>query len=290
MACLDGHTVAELQLPKPLITLSQTGDTLFSAIDSLASHHLLSAPVVADDGSLVGIVDSLDIVAYITAKLKSGADTLEDCGLDKVKDFKSSEPPCVSMEDSLNLIVNLFSGSARRCIVLKDGKVYSVITQSLMLEFFQTQKELLDSSTLESSASTKSSGSFFCVKDDQKASEAFKSIHEEGLSSCGVLDEDGAIIMVLSAADLVVGLAGLKDKGESLAHLQETEVVEFLAETRVSNPKARASAILVAPDSSFEQVLNKLSKCRVHRVVVAKDKRPSGVISLTDVCKHIAGK
>jgi len=290
MACLDGHTVAELQLPKPLVTLSHAGDTLFSAIECLASHHLLSAPVVADDGSLVGIVDSLDIVGYITAKIKSDAATLDDCGLDKVKDFKSSEPPCVSMEDSLSSIVELFSGSARRCIVLKDGNVHSVITQSLMLAFFHKQKELLASSLLESPANSKSGGSFFCVKDDQKAAEAFKSINEEGLSSCGVVDEDGAIIMVLSAADLIVGLSSLKDKRDSLNHLKKTEVVEFLAHNRDSNLKACASAILVAPDSSFDQVLNKLSKCRVHRVVVAKDKRPSGVISLTDVCKHIAGK
>lgn len=290
MSVLAKYTVEDLKLPEPLISVKLHATTLFEVIDLLAGHRLLSVPVLAEDGSLVGMMDGLDVLAYITKCFGQGFEQLEDCPIEQVKNFETMEPvPSVQMETTLDIVAHLISGFARRCVVTKDGMPYSVVTQSLMLQFFREHVSELDAEVLASPAHTRSSPNFCSVSEDITAQEAFMRLAEERASSAGVVDGEGALIMIISATDLVRSLSHMEDKGSALQILRETNVVDYLATERMHDTRARAGAIVVGPDDPFEHVLDKLASCRVHQVVVATNREPRGVIRLADVCRHVGG-
>lgn len=73
----------DLPLPKSLVTLNQSSDGLYSAIQALTEHHLLSAPVVDSSGKLVGMLDTLDIAAHVVEMEAAGKKKLPNEKLEK---------------------------------------------------------------------------------------------------------------------------------------------------------------------------------------------------------------
>mmetsp|Transcript_51578 Transcript_51578/g.111869 ORF Transcript_51578/g.111869 Transcript_51578/m.111869 type:complete len:323 (-) Transcript_51578:1276-2244(-) len=292
-ASLDECTVGDLPLPQPLLALRHPGDTLFKAIELLAKYHILSAPVVAArGGALLGLIDSLDIVAHICS-LTEGDSTarLGNLPVNEVMGtFRpSSEIAQVDLKTPLKEVLKLFSGTTRRAVVKgPDGGVYSVVTQSLIVKFIQDNKRLFNASALSTTASKMSLGEHVCINEDQPAIDAFKEMKNRNVSSVGLLDEDGCIVSVISASDLVMGLHLRPHKDEALDEITAGSAMDFLASNRQINPKARAANVCVSPETTLDSVLSKLSATRVHRVTICTDKKPLGIVSLTDVCRTLA--
>lgn len=295
---LASYKVSDLPLPLPLVSLPHREATLFRAIDTLAEKHLLSLPVLTEGGQLEGIFDSLDVVAHVVQRAASGAECLEDLLLDSVMGCSRTTPEAkatsklvVSIDTPLDEVAELVSGPGRRAVVMDAaGAAHSVVTQSVLLQFLHTKKEQIGHATLELTAEHLSSKSAVCVTEEQSALAAFQAIHEHGVSSVGIVDDQGVLISVVSATDLVVGLTMVGDSGKSsaLRDLNVMTVLDFVARNRQLNLKARAATVTVAPQHSLEKVLEKLAACRVHRAMVCVDRKPVGVLSLTDLCRAVA--
>mmetsp|Transcript_51579 Transcript_51579/g.111874 ORF Transcript_51579/g.111874 Transcript_51579/m.111874 type:complete len:354 (-) Transcript_51579:283-1344(-) len=323
-ASLDECTVGDLPLPQPLLALRHPGDTLFKAIELLAKYHILSAPVVAArGGALLGLIDSLDIVAHICS-LTEGDSTarLGNLPVNEVMGtFRpSSEIAQVDLKTPLKEVLKLFSGTTRRAVVKgPDGGVYSVVTQSLLMQFIQDNKKLFNLSSLNTTASQMSLRGHVGINENQPAIDAFREMKNHHISSVGLLDKDGCIVSVISASDLVVGLALVPHKGVSLSKITAGSAMDYLASNRQINPKAkcgsckrvglsglsgqhpeqikkyattlqqaRAANVCVSPETPMVSVLAKLSSTRVHRITICKERKPVGVVSLTDICRTLA--
>eukprot|EP00435_Cladocopium_sp_Y103_P029150 s1234_g7.t1 len=138
---LKQYKVKDLPLPTALVTLpSKKG--LFHAIQVLTDQHLLSAPVVDDDGpppmdpetgevkqegsegKLLGILDTLDVASLVVDMEAAGKKSLTDERLDKLmgRSTRAKVASC-SEEDTLDQVVESLIGPGRRAVVLKDGNL-----------------------------------------------------------------------------------------------------------------------------------------------------------------------
>lgn len=288
---LAKYKVRDLPLPKELVTLRYPEQRLFDGIQVLSKRHLLSAPVLDDAGMLFGMLDALDIVALIV-RLAAEGKPLEDQPLDEV--MGKSHPgggalAQVSLDDTVDKVLNIVSGPARRAVVVgPSGSPYSIVTQSVLLQFLNSKRDELNGLLHCGCAKELCSNQVVTVNESETALAAFETIHRLGVWSVVVLDEDGCMLTVISATDLVVGLAHMTDKTKVLEVLRTAGVVEFVAVNRCLDFKAKASTVCVPLDMPLEEIMEKLAVCHVHRVVVCADHKPLGVLSLTDVCKAVA--
>jgi len=290
MAWLSKYKVSDLALPTPLITLSHPKSCLFEAIDLLSEKRLLSVPVLdSDTSALLGVLDCLDIVAY-TVRTAADKKGLADEPLDKVIGLATDgvKPAEVGLDTPLDEVAQAISGPARRAIVMgADGKALSVITQSLLLQFLHSKMSEME---VKLTAGDLCTTSPICVTEGQSALSAFQVIHDNGVSSVAIVEEDtGCVVSVASATDLVVGLAQAPDKAKALESVGELTIVDIVSANRKLDHKARAATVMVRPDAGMEHILDKLARTRVHRVIVcADDRKPHGVLSLTDICRAAA--
>lgn len=294
MGVLSQYRVSDLALPSPLVSLSHPGHTLFQAIDLLAEKHLLSAPVLAADGSaLVGMLDALDIVAYTMRSASEGKEIFEDAPIDQVMGLArdGAKPTEVGLDVPLDEVASVISGPARRAVVMTaEGQAHSVITQSAMLQFLHSKLGEFEALKGQGTAESLCTTSPVTVTDTQSALTAFQAIHDNGVSSVAIVDEDvGTVVSVASATDLVVGLAHMEEKAEALKKLRESNIMEIIVGNRQMDHKTRAATVTVRPEQGLEEILEKLARTRVHRVIVcAEGRKPLGVLSLTDVCRVVA--
>lgn len=292
MTLLSKYTVKDLHLPSKLVSLSHPGHTLFDSIQVLAEHQLLSAPVLDKDGKLLGVLDALDVAAYVVDTVADGKSDLEDVAIDTIMG-RGHPGGCkyaeVELEEPLDKVAEVISGQARRAIVIgPDGAPLSVVTQSVLLQFIHHKRGELDCLKACGPAKDYCSSGAVCVNESEPALNAFQTIRRLGVWSVAILGEDGCMISVISATDLVVGLNYMPDKRQALKALQAASVVDFVAVNRQMEISDKASTVSARPDQSLESVLEKLSACRVHRVVVCVDRKPVGVLSLSDICRAVA--
>jgi len=284
---LQKSGVADLALPVPLVALSHPEDTLFRAVDLLSERRLLSAPVLAPGGGrrVLAVLDALDVVAYVARCAAEGPGELRDAGVDEVAGLSRGGQPHaeVGLERPLDEVASIIGGPARRAVVVDaGGRPHSVITQSTLLQFLHGRLGELEALQRRWTAQDLCSPAPVCVADSESALSAFQTIRDSGVSSVAVVDEEGAMVTVASATDLVVWLANSHEKRSALKTLHEASIVDVVKGNRELDYKAR-------PDQPLESVLEKLAKTRVHRVIVcSKERKPLGVLSLTDICRAAA--
>mmetsp|Transcript_6012 Transcript_6012/g.14340 ORF Transcript_6012/g.14340 Transcript_6012/m.14340 type:complete len:297 (-) Transcript_6012:96-986(-) len=290
---LSQYKVSDLELPSQLVSLHHPGNNLFQAIDLLAEQRLLSVPVLAAGSSaLLGMVDALDIVAFTVQSAAQKRKKLEDVHLDHVMGLAhgGAGPATVGLETPLDEVASIISGPARRAMVLTaDGEAYSIITQSAMVQFMKSKLQDKGALNEQWTAQYLCTPDPVCVTEVQSALSAFQVINDNGVSSVAIVDEElGQLISVASATDLVVGLARMPDKAKALEKLASSSITEVVTGNRQLEQKARAATVVVSPETSVVQCLDKLSKTRVHRVIVCVDQKPQGVLSLTDLCRALS--
>jgi CBS domain-containing protein len=170
------------------------------------------------------------------------------------------------------MLVPIFSSKIHRAVVVgEDDKLIAPISQSDMIKFvadyFKTQK--FGKKTLgELNIINRN---VFGVYDTDPVIRAFKIISTKGYSAVPILDKDLNLVGNLSASD-IKGFA--KDK--LLAFTQE---IRFFLQ---DHSKESLKPITVTEKSSLNECLNILSS-GPHRVWVVKDKKPIGVVSMTDI-------
>lgn len=287
------HKVRELPIPRDLVVLHHPQQTLFDALKVLMEHHILSAPVVDEAGQLIGVVDTLDIAAYVVESAAEGIPDLKDCALDSImgkaqRDGQSAAT--VRLDDALDKVCSIVAGPARRAVVLgSDRRPCSIVTQSTMLQFIMQNKEQIKALAFAGTAQQHASAGVISVVEDDSALKAFQTLLKAGVSSLVVLGENGRVITVVSATDLVVALADMEDKSSALSLLKTCSVLDFVLANR--RPDLRDQwhlKLAVHPDTALSEVMTKLAITRVHRLIVTGyDRTANGVISLSDVCRAL---
>jgi len=285
--------------PKELIFLNE-GDSLTKVLDTFKIHKILSSPVLAKGSNKVlGMLDMLDLVTFLTAKIEIPFLT-EAIANHALNSFLSKTAKDVVELSSRNwwnelsddaalpqLIGVLSNQNAHRVAVLNDKKkVYNIISQmDVLLFIFQNQANFTDLMEEPISQWLKAK-KVETVCWEQTMAEAFKTIWESEVTGVGVVDDDGKLVGNISASDL-------KNCGRTSNELiQELyqPIIEFLGLVDAStsttrNPLFSKHPLVVCKiTDSTASIFSKIVNQRVHRVYVVDDSNvPVNVIAPSDL-------
>lgn len=108
------------------------------------------------------------------------------------------------------------------------------------------------------------------VKPGESIASAAETLHRRRIGAALVLDEEGAVIGVLSERDIVRGLAvyGGVVLGKRVADLMSTEV------------------LVCEPNDSVDRIMAIMTEQRVRHLPVLRRGKLVGVVSIGDVVKH----
>jgi len=290
--CLMPYKVKDLSLPTELVTLQHPKHRLFDAIRLLSEHRLLSVPVLDEDGKLLGSLDSLDILAHVVEAEAEGKGKLLSKHIDHIMGKVYSASPAIHLEDSLSEVVAKIAGPARRAVVLgKGGRPESVVTQSTVIKFL-LDKKIFQARRRHWLAKNLCTAGVVVASESETALKVFQKLLERKVSSLVILDEDGCPLAVVSASDLVHGLAKMQDMSDAISVLGTANVMQFITDSRLADARTshtRAAVISVPPDAPLTEVIEKLAKTRVHRLVVmGEGHTPLGMLSLSDICRAVS--
>lgn len=292
----------------PIVSVEKTTtvqDALKILYDTGFSSLPVSDPAMATYPKFIcGFIDLVDILAYLIALSNSGlasdANVLTSTFLSKqvgeLTDFSSRDHfKAVLEEDDLLKVINLLAQDGVHRVAIVDilQDIRFMITQTDIIKVIHAN---LDSLVNVARVSVKDLGvansNLICVKANQPALESLKIMHANRLSAAPVVDEtSGELLATLSVADLK---AVARDPTTTGVHTTLSDVglpTLAFAESHSyrHNPASAPKAIVVSLESTFGDVITLAAQTRVHRVwVVDGNRKPIGVISLTDICRIIA--
>lgn len=112
-------------MAKNLITF-KPHDTIFYVIESLLKNKISGAPVVNEEGELIGVISEGDCLKDVVKGKYDGGPVLTG----KVKEYMSTNVMSISPEMDIFEVANLFlTKRIRRFPVVKDGKLVGQISQ-----------------------------------------------------------------------------------------------------------------------------------------------------------------
>jgi CBS domain-containing protein len=300
------RAVKELIGSQKLVTLNPD-DTVDRALDVLATNNITSAPVSSKGNpkEVLGFVDMLDLLAYLirvsTTKLLAKKGVGESYGIqwddlsmlrDRSSKFYltpvkglidySKRNPYYWIQDTKPIrdAVHLFAttGVHRVAVVDAGDNLLGVLTQSQLVR--ELEKSLHDNDFCRRrSAADVQMVSLRQFPYDMEAIDAFITMHDYGVSSLSLVDDNGSIVDVISASDL-------KGIGKDFARLLHPAYT-FVKESRQVQSRT-TGPVTCHPTTSLFDVMHKMNAERVHRIFVAtKENKPTGVISLTDLVKEL---
>ena len=105
---------------------------ILAAVDFLLDHHVTGAPVVNDEGALVGMITETDCLRLLTLGDRG------DRPAGRVADFMTKNPITVPPHMDIYYAAGIFlSHSFRRLPVVKEGAVVGAITRYDILRAIQ---------------------------------------------------------------------------------------------------------------------------------------------------------
>jgi CBS domain-containing protein len=112
-----------------------TPDTpILKAVDFLLRHRVTGAPVVDDDGTLLGIITETDLLKLVT----EGVDSKPPIHA-IVEDFMTENPVTVSQTMDIYYVAGVFiKNRFRRLPVVDDGRLVGAITRFDLLRVIQS--------------------------------------------------------------------------------------------------------------------------------------------------------
>jgi len=205
----------------------------------------------------------------------------------------------VSLDNSLLYVIEGLSlrGGIHRLPVLDySGEnqvvVKSIISQSDVIRFIYEHlnalspaKRLLTVADLMSKNSLLAKN-LVCVKTNKTALQAFQKMLKKNVDGLAVVDKEGNLQESLTLRD-IKGISSTAIFFSRL-YLPVLEYISFLP--RITPKKANETGervVTVTTHHTLEKVIKKLHKYHIHRVLIAEDSKPIGVVTLSSVLKEI---
>jgi len=275
-------------------------ETVESCLAKLAEFHITAAPVLENVG-LVGVLDLLAFLVKTSTKIlvddvsgESRNLTTDDMRMlrKRAKDFKlgkvqdlidySKKNPWVYLFDDQTVADAMvtFSQGIHRVILFKrdSNKMLGILTQSDVVRFLaEEQKTQFEIPVSHLKNKTEK---LITVSQSTLAFDSFLKIHDNGLSSVGVLNHLGQLIGNLSAADL-----RLAAKDFTLL-LRSTK--DYLSLVRKVEGRPSGFTVVCSTDTPLQKCVESMGAQKVHRIyIVDADQKPQAVISFTDILREI---
>lgn len=295
--------------PRPVLEFD-ADENMNAALRELAMAQVLSAPVWDSKANrYLGFVDVFDL-----ATLAVGVDIIshlipgnlllhhkkqrnEEIKLRTIftkepgeKDDTFCKWTPVYEGEKLKTVLALLASETRRVPILSKttGRVVNIISQSAVVhelyERIRSEGIVLSDTPLSSGIGLKK---VCTVTTEDTARTAFQAMVENRISAVGIVDpESGELITALSSKDIRllphVESAGLESRNPF--DLSSREFVSLIRRVTETDGKAHAACVVVGEDQPLSLVIGKLAATKMHRVfVVDKQKKPVGVISVSDV-------
>jgi len=261
---------------------------------------VLSLPIYDSKKSLyVGFIDVVDILEVIVhhvtesdiaAHQKDIPELLRSKPIFStltVNDVFGTREPFMPVEIKMPLkeaMTNMANWKTHRLPVVDgNGALITILSQSRIVTYLQqfihlfavSQKPIGEINGLYTAG-------VYSITTNQKAIEAFNLIHDKCINGVAVVDpNNGKIVGNISATDL-------RAIGYSMDILVSlfAPAGEFI---KLFAPNSEIFGVIcVTPKTTFEELFNKISLAKVHRLyVIGPDEVPVGVITLTDIIKYV---
>jgi len=259
--------------PGSLVSLpSQT--SIKQALKLLYDNDFSSAPVMREK-EIIGIIDGLDIAAYVAEHHSEGEKVL-DTPVSVVMDDSKKDPlfPLYVGSPAESLFKILATGIHRCPIVDGAGDMTAMISQLDALDFLSHHLSRISSvsnNTLESLGLLKK---VHAVKETDNVIDCIQLLSKTKVSALAVLTAEGEVIGAFSSHD--VKYLAIQPYDHLYGPLSK------FINTAVGWPVA------LSPSSTLTEAIQKLQTDMVHRLwIIGDDNEPKGVVALTDILKII---
>lgn len=286
-----------------LITISFESN-VETALKVLKDNNITSAPVVDSNDKIIRFIDILDIVALLLkiTETKTSKDMMSlfkkeekfaTYPVDRIEPSSRNVFQPLQVEAPLFEAIHLFSKGIKRIPVISNGVLINVFTQSQFLKFLSNNLHLVEQlrkkTCIELDVGTHGKQDLKTVSLNTKAIDAFKIMHENGLSAIAVNDEEGELNCQLSATDLKGISTDLVETSFTFATL-DLPIDKFVKILSEGQPERKTGYLVWSmPGSSFENIIFHLVKNNVHRIYLINNYvNLWGVVSITDICRVIA--
>mmetsp|Transcript_39331 Transcript_39331/g.80574 ORF Transcript_39331/g.80574 Transcript_39331/m.80574 type:complete len:325 (+) Transcript_39331:228-1202(+) len=300
---MEKHQCQELPIERDPLLVTESMHPA-EAFKFLAENGIRACPVRSDDGAeIVGTLDLRDSCGYIVETflttnpkgttalskmpsfgksrgyIKATATNIKE--ICRVRPFYVFSPDVSLLEIARTLatgshIIGIGGGPEEK------GGLSRVVTQGMLLKF--VAPELSNTPTPVKAAMT---SSCISIRVTDPTVKGFDLMASKNVSSLAAVDENGVIIHNMSTSDVKIFFGTPDFEGVTDLNMP---LEDFLAKKRSASAKQKTMAPISVckEDDDLSNVVTKLVKTGYHRVWVVKDKKPIGVLSLTDVFKKLA--
>ncbi|KAN0025918.1 hypothetical protein ACTFIU_001682 [Dictyostelium citrinum] len=177
-------------------------------------------------------------------------------------------------------------GVHRLPIIDSEGSLISILTQSRVVEYIQNHIQNINGLD-KAIGQLKDFGtsSVISIKQDRMVIDAFKLMHENGISAVPVVNQIGVLVGNISVSDMkMVGYDG------TLFSRMFLPIESFLEmKPKNQNIDIFGKVLCVLDSTTIEEIITKFYISKVHRLYkVDLEGRPSAVISQGDLLKYFA--
>lgn len=276
-------------------------DLLENVVKFLSDKKIHSCPVLDSTGSVLGMIDMLDVVSHAVLVAPVEEDYKEDPAhplhLVKVLEMASRALTLASAKDVINksgkdayvpldlenevtLALDMFSSGIHRTPVVNgEGKLVGTISQTKIIQWFNNERKTYLKAFPALSETIRDLGlgqaPVVSVKEDDSVVKVLQTLKKSGVSALPVVNDKGQLVATFSAVDL----KGLY--AENLPGFTRT-IGEFLKDHSPSS----YSKVGLSVASRLQDVFGYFESHKHQRVwILDHGSRPSGVISYTDIMK-----
>jgi len=271
-----------------------SNETIADAFKKLISCEIRSAPVIdKEKNTIIGLIDFIDLLHFLIHFLESHKD-LDIASKSKlffhhtIKDlpnYSKRNPfnpvlPTTSIYDAMQ---NLGTG-CRRVLIVDNGQISNIITQSSVVNLLRKHQELFDP-LFKLPIAEKNLGihKITSCTTQETALGAFTAMCKGSVSSIPLLNTDHKIFAILAARDLKLLFHELSLENLNLS------VEDYVAKVRCLNTKVESFPYFAVPrDTSVSVALAKLAATKAQRVYILDDNHHVvGVIALRDMIQLV---
>jgi len=285
---------------KKRLVLAGHNQPLDKALARLNRHKISSLPIINEDtGHIKGILESLDIVNYLSQVLNQEpiGPARWDFNLQNVSallENSQKKTMVISNTSSMYDALQELSKGTRRLMVVdqqcqphlqtqEEEGILGVFTQSDILRFLGENPYWLNMSskaqkTLKELINGQYSDKVVTLEQTLPAFMGFRKIAEENTSAVAVTDKDGRIVANLSATNI----RGVSRRN---FHLLNRPLFEFLQRDRRRG--WWTMPITIRESDSLEKAVLQFCSTRVHQMYIVDDEgKPTAIVTPTDLIKH----